>query len=74
MEIMCKLCHWPTDQDDVTVRFHSGEVICLRCQARTVGDERRVSKRLQREIATEEDALRNQKIGPDPRIAHLGGM
>lgn len=71
MESMCKVCHWSVDEDDVTVRFHSGEVVCLHCNERMTGDERRVSKRLQREIATVEDELRGTKLDPDPRLLRL---
>jgi hypothetical protein len=70
----CCSCGYLVELDDALTPTQSGRCFCVFCERHMNGDERRVSKRLQREIATEEDALRNQKIGPDPRITQLGGM
>jgi hypothetical protein len=70
----CCSCGWLVEFDDALMPTASGRCFCVYCYWHVDGERRRVSKRLQREIATEDDALRNQKIGPDPRIMQLGGM
>jgi hypothetical protein len=69
----CCQCGWLVEADDAITPTLTGRCFCVRCYALVNQDERHVSRRLMREIALEEDNLRNQKIGPDPRISHLHG-
>ena len=59
--------------DDAIAPTPSGRCFCVYCYWHAESGERHVSRRVQREIALEEDGLRNQKIGPDPRITQLNG-
>jgi hypothetical protein len=70
----CCSCGWLVELDDALTPTLAGRCFCVYCYWHARGDERRVSKRVQREIAIEEDALRNHPIGPDPRITQLGGL
>jgi hypothetical protein len=73
MSWTCVQCGWLVEFDDAIAPTLTGRCFCVFCERHMNGDDRHVSKRLQREIALEEDALRNQKIGPDPRISQLHG-
>jgi hypothetical protein len=73
MSYICVNCGALTEMDDAEVPTQTGRCFCFSCLRHLTGDEQRVSRRLMREIATEEDALRNQKIGPDPRISQRHG-
>lgn len=51
---VCRNCRSETELDDVMVRFRdSDRVICEACVDRQSGDQRHVSKTLQREINSE---------------------
>lgn len=67
----CRLCSWDISPDDEVLRFPSGSCLCLRCFHHNCADERPVSKRLQHEIAVEEDNLRGMKLPVDGRLLRL---
>lgn len=46
----CRLCHFPTEQDDVVLRFPSGACLCLRCYARESDSARPMPPALRREV------------------------
>lgn len=46
----CTICRWEVEFDDVEIRTNSGACICLGCYGRMVGNERRMSKELRREL------------------------
>lgn len=73
MTYRCIVCHFEIVTDDLIAPAYQDRGVCLSCLNHEVGDERKVSKRLQREIATEEDELRGTKLPVDPRLARLKG-
>jgi len=71
---VCCNCGWLVEFDDAIAPTQTGRCFCVYCWGQVNGEGRRVSKRLQYEIATEEsDAFRNQKLAPDHEIARMNG-
>ena len=48
--LLCTICHFEAPLDDVVVQTAGGGCICLRCYGRETGSERRMPKRLRREL------------------------
>jgi hypothetical protein len=69
--MLCRICGWTVEMDDIVLRFPSGRVICSRCFHHEVADEAPVSLTVRRQINTEEDGLRTATIAPDAEIAAL---
>ena len=46
----CRLCHFPTELDDVELKLVRGHCICLRCYCRETGGAREMPKALRREL------------------------
>lgn len=63
---VCWFCRRETEADDVelVLRF-ALFVICTSCYHYQVGDRHTVSRRLIREITTDESALTLQSLGPE---------
>lgn len=66
---VCRVCRSETELDDVMARLPSGLVICEACVDRQSGDQRHVSKTLQREINSETPM---QKIESDHETVAMG--
>lgn len=48
--MLCIICRFDTELDDVVVRS-GAQCVCLRCYYRETGDTRQMTKKLQREIS-----------------------
>ncbi|MHB8576681.1 MAG: hypothetical protein ACYDCQ_15260 [Dehalococcoidia bacterium] len=46
----CTICRWDIELDDVQIRAIHGGCVCIRCYARTVDNEKRMSKELRKEL------------------------
>jgi len=46
----CTICRWDIELDDVQIKAVHGGCICIRCYARMVDDEKRMSKGLRKEL------------------------
>lgn len=46
----CIVCKFPVELDDAVVPTAEGRCICVRCFYRQIGDERRLSPALRREL------------------------
>lgn len=46
----CIVCKFPVELDDAVVPTAEGRCICVRCFSRQLGDERRLSPALRREL------------------------
>jgi hypothetical protein len=46
----CIVCHFETELDDVIVRRHGSDCICLRCFDRETGSGRPMPKALRKEV------------------------
>lgn len=48
----CTVCHFDVELDDVEIRGGHSACICIRCYARLVENEKRMSKELRRELVS----------------------
>jgi len=55
--MICVICHFDTELDDVVVGSSYGHCICLRCYHHQLETERPMPKALRREISAALDAL-----------------
>ncbi len=46
----CRLCHFPTERDDVVLRFPSGACLCLRCYGRETDSARPMPTALRQQL------------------------
>lgn len=46
----CKLCQFPTELDDVVIRFPSEKVICYRCFLHEVEPPRTILRGVERDV------------------------
>lgn len=69
--MICRICAWTVELDDIVLRFPSGRVICSRCFHHEVEDELPLSPAVRRQIDTVEEDLRNAKLPADARTAMI---
>ncbi|MER3419982.1 MAG: hypothetical protein C4290_05425 [Chloroflexota bacterium] len=58
--IICTICRFQAELDDVAVPGTAERGICLRCFARTTGSEKRMPRTLRRELGALLAALESQ--------------